>query len=179
MTSDGTLIALLGGASKDVGALLQTVGLATVNVPRAENVDGQLSKRASTYHAAAPCGTCVVKDVVLELPRSETVAAPAVAAQIRYELAPVTAVHVNVTGVLTVAPAGGAVREGDCGFAGHPAVPPTAVKRKCGDPSVVQLSASASTHHSTDPAGTFAVFSVSRVIAIGFAAPPLNAAISR
>ena len=122
---DGTLMALFAGDNSVVGELLQIVGLATMNVPREENVEGQLSNRASTYQITTPIGSGVLSEVVPELPTNDAVAPPAVAAQTRYELAPLTAVQANVTGELTVAPAAGEVRVGDCGFVGQ--APPAAV----------------------------------------------------
>ena len=54
---DGTLVALFAGDNSVVGELLQIVGLATMNVPREENVEGQLSNRASTYQITTPIGS--------------------------------------------------------------------------------------------------------------------------
>ena len=118
-------MALFAGDTSVVGELLQTVGLATMNVPREENVDGQLSNRASTYQITAPIGSGTPSEVVLELPTNDAIAPPAVAAQTRYELAPLTAVHVNVTGELTLAATAGEMSVGDCGLVGQ--APPAAV----------------------------------------------------
>src|ERR1051326_8337362 len=110
-TGETTFVAPFAGARSVGGALLHVVAVVTVNVDAAENVDGQLSKRASTSQFTLPCGTATVSVVVVDVPS---------AASTRYELAPGTALHWNVTGEATLAPLAGARSDGEAGLAGQP-----------------------------------------------------------
>src|SRR5437764_9926441 len=120
-TGDVTFVAPFAGETSVGAALLHVVAVVTVNVDAAENVEGQLSKRASTSQFTAPCGTETVSDVVVDVPRSwRVVALVPSAARTRYELAPATALHWNVTGEGTLALLAGAMSVGVPGFVGQP-----------------------------------------------------------
>ena len=69
-TGEATFVAPLAGERSVGGALLHAVAVVTVNVDAAENVEGQLSKRASTSQFTLPCGTETVSDVVVDVPRT-------------------------------------------------------------------------------------------------------------
>ena len=90
-----------------------------------------------------------------------------------YAVAPLTALHENVTGeVRFVAPSAGAMIFGESGAVGQPAA--VVMNLLCAD-SVEQLSDPAMTYHSTDvPAATVVVNSVSRLTCSVANAPPLN-----
>src|SRR5689334_9850906 len=69
-TGEATFVAPFAGERSVGGALLHVVAVVTVNVDADENVDGQLSKRASTSQFTLPCGTATVSDVVVDVPRT-------------------------------------------------------------------------------------------------------------
>src|ERR1043166_4648860 len=72
-TGEVTFVAPFAGESSVGGTLLHVVAVVTVNDDVAENVDGQLSKRASTSQVTLPCGTASVSDVVVDVPRTTRV----------------------------------------------------------------------------------------------------------
>ena len=116
--------------------------------------------------------------MLVVVPRG-TAAAPLMDAHRRYSIAPFTPVHENVTGELRfIAPFAGAIGCGPEVMAGHPLVAPAAVKRECSEDKPVQFWVVATTHHSTGPPGTLALYSLSRVTAIVLGVPPLNEAMS-
>src|SRR5256885_3452446 len=69
-TGDVTFVAPFAGETSVGAALLHVVAVVTANADAAENVEGQLSKRASTSQFTAPCGTATGSDVVVGLPRT-------------------------------------------------------------------------------------------------------------
>src|SRR2546423_6881705 len=118
-----------------------------------------------------PLGTEAVSCVVVDVPTA-TDCPPLTDIQTRYSLTPETAVQENVTGEFTfVALFAGAMFCGAAGFEAHPGVAPAAVKRECADDTDAQPYAVATTHHSTSPAGTLPVYSLSVVTAMKIGDP--------
>src|SRR5207302_1338969 len=135
----------------------------TVKRRCAEKVESQpLLKSVSTYHSSAPLGSCSCWEVPVavsvraarigELPLTEI--------QSRYPVAPVTALHDNVTGEETVAPSAG---ELSVAVAPHvvcvPLVNVDFAETTSGQPANV-----VTTHHVTTPPGTNFVSEVDVVV---------------
>src|SRR3954471_9928912 len=102
----------IGEVSVAALCVSQLAAAETVKRRCAEKVESQpLVNNVSTYHSAAPLGSCSCCEVLETLARAARIGElPLTEIQSRYPLAPVTLFHDSVTGEVTVAPSAGELR---------------------------------------------------------------------